>query len=73
MRIQLSEYLMFSISAQLISYTHPKHAISDYLYWKNNLCTIMQHNLICEYNDSNIFLDSHIPLSIYNKFTPHSP
>ena len=32
----------------------------------------MQHNLICEDNDYNIFLDSRMPLSIYNKTIHHS-
>ena len=36
-KIQPADYLMFFISAQLTSFTHPKHAISDYLYWRDNL------------------------------------
>ena len=35
------------------------------------ICTTMRHNLICEYISYNIFFGSHIPLSIYNKTTPH--
>ena len=36
------------------------------------ICTTMRHNLICEHNNYNTFLGSHIPLSIYSKTTPHS-
>lgn len=50
----------------------PKHAISVYLYWRNDLGNIMQHNLICEHSNYNIFLGIHIPFSIYDKTTPHS-
>ena len=32
-----ADYSMFLISAQLTSFTHPKHAILGYLYWRNNL------------------------------------
>ena len=71
-KIQPTDYLMFFIPAQLISIDHPKHAISDYLHWRNNLCILMQNNLICEYNDYKMFLGSHIPISFYNKTTLYS-
>ena len=34
------------------------------------ICTSIRHNLVSEYNDSNIVLCSHIALSTYNKTTP---
>ena len=35
--IQPAGYLAFFISDQLTSFTHPKHVISGYLHWRNNL------------------------------------
>ena len=42
------------------------------IYIGKIICIATRHILICEYNNYNIFLGSHIPLSIWNKTTNHS-
>ena len=45
-KIQPNDYLAVFHISSAISFTHPKHAISNHLIWRKNSSTIMQHNLI---------------------------